>query len=78
MTPEQEDAHWALMGKPLMRHWLAYRAGQALSIRDTRRRVTFNEFMEVLRVHGSIATTYWRRGGIEIDGVFYPDDAEGL
>lgn len=23
MTPEQEDAHWALMGKPLMRHWLA-------------------------------------------------------
>lgn len=21
MTPEQEDAHWALQGKPLMRAW---------------------------------------------------------
>lgn len=24
MTPEQEDAHWALQGKPLMREWRAY------------------------------------------------------
>lgn len=78
MTTEQEDAHWALQGKPLMRHWRAYcRAVKAGS--RSHRIAALTELARALREHGISAADYrWTWLGIEIDGVFYSHNVEGL
>lgn len=68
MTPEQEDAHWALLGKPLMREWRIY-----VHNRIGAMAASYIRWAAAVRSHGAqLTSASWVARGCVVNDVLYP------